>query len=58
VTKYGILGDDDIGRDFMHYQTTVQCKSQAEVYRLSKEEFIHFFKHNKIHWRELMRGFE
>jgi len=35
-----IMGDEDVGRDLDHYQTTVQCNSQtSRIYSFPKEDF-------------------
>jgi hypothetical protein len=41
VSTSVMLGDEDVGREIDHYQTSVQCLSQtSKVYVFNKEDFL------------------
>lgn len=60
VSTYGMLGDEDVGREMDHYQTSVICDSQvATVYSIRKEDFHHsMIKGNKTWWSILQSYFD
>jgi len=55
-----MLGDEDVGREMDHYQTSVICDSQvANVYSIKKEDFHHsMIKGNKTWWNILQSYFD